>query len=76
MAAPVAALIERGQRDGEIDPALDPMFAAGTVVTLVIGVVGLVERDAIPLADARAQARRFFRNALMGDRIEDRNRPR
>ncbi|MGK2320406.1 TetR/AcrR family transcriptional regulator [Gordonia rhizosphera] len=57
---PVIRAIKRGQRQDEIDPRLDPVFLAAQVTLLVAGVVGLVERGAMTLDDARAQAQLTF----------------
>ena len=63
--APVVRAIRRGQQQGEIDGRLNPIFAAGQFTMLVIGVVGLVERGAMTLDDARVQAQLAFGNAVV-----------
>ncbi|MDL9946957.1 helix-turn-helix domain-containing protein [Gordonia sp. ABSL11-1] len=63
--APVVKAIRRGQKRGEIDRRLDPVFVAGQFTMLVIGAVGLVERGAMTLDDARVQAQLAFRNAIV-----------
>jgi AcrR family transcriptional regulator len=63
--APVVKAIRRGQKRGEIDQRLDPVFAAGQFTMLVIGAVGLVERGAMTLDDARVQAQLAFGNAIV-----------
>ncbi|MXP24283.1 TetR family transcriptional regulator [Gordonia sp. HNM0687] len=62
--APVIKAIRRGQHGGEIDRRLDPVFAAGQITMLVIGVVGLVERGAMTLDHARRQAQIGFGNTI------------
>lgn len=64
--APVIKAIRRGQSGGEIDRRLDPVFAAGQVTMLVIGVIGLVERGAMTLDHARRQAQLSFANTMAG----------
>ncbi|MEE4026014.1 helix-turn-helix domain-containing protein [Gordonia sp. PKS22-38] len=71
--APVVRAIRRGQERGEIDVRLDPLFAAGQVTMLVIGVAGLVERGAMTLDDARRQAQISFGNSIAAP--EERIRP-
>ena len=61
---PVLKAIRRGQEAGEIDPRLEPVFAAGQITMLVIGVIGLVERGAMTLEQARRQAQISFGNTL------------
>ncbi|WP_232016980.1 TetR/AcrR family transcriptional regulator [Gordonia insulae] len=62
---PVVRTIRRGQSQGEIDVRLDPVFAAGQMAMLVVGAVGLVERDAMTLDAARSQAQIAFGNAVV-----------
>ena len=63
----LASLITEGQREGEIDRALDPPLAAATIIGAVDGLLlqYLVDRRAIP--DPRALGRellRIFRKAV------------
>ncbi|MFC4741487.1 TetR/AcrR family transcriptional regulator [Gordonia hankookensis] len=63
--APVVRAIRRAQQQGEIDGRLDPVFASGQLAMLVIGAVGLVERGAMTLDDARVQAQVALGNAIV-----------
>ncbi|MFW0783463.1 TetR/AcrR family transcriptional regulator [Gordonia sp. CPCC 206044] len=63
--APVIRMIRRGQIQGEIDGRLDPVFAAGQLAMLVIGAVGLLDRGAMNLDEAREQAKIAFGNAVV-----------
>ena len=63
--APVVRIIRRGQRQGEIDERLNPVFAAGQLAMLVIGGISLVDRGVMTIEEARTQALVAFGNAVV-----------
>jgi AcrR family transcriptional regulator len=62
----VAAIVGAGQRNGKIDPAIDPSGFAVAFVGLVRGITAqfLIDPDGVDLSGAHKVCERFIRSAL------------